>query len=64
MADDPMRRAPPERVTINLNESWEVDFWTKKFGVTRRTLEAAVRAAGQSARNVAKYLKDKKATRH
>jgi len=39
-----------------VNESWELKYWSDKFGVTPLQLKAAVKAAGTSAAAVKKHL--------
>ncbi len=56
MADDKTIRGPQDRTRINLSEDFEVRYWTKKFGVTKEQLEAAVKTAGSSAGAVAHIL--------
>jgi hypothetical protein len=46
MADDPNKRGPQDRIRININEDFEVEYWTKTLGVTRDQLKAAVAKAG------------------
>ena len=58
MPDDLDKREPQDRRTINLNEDWEVEYWSKKFNVTAEKLRAAVNAHGNSATEVRKQLKD------
>jgi hypothetical protein len=59
MADDKTKRAPQDASRINMNEEYEVRYWTQKFGVTKAQLAAAVKAAGVSAKAVEAYLKKK-----
>jgi hypothetical protein len=59
MADDKTKRAPQDASRINMNEDYEVRYWTQKFGVTKAQLAAAVKAAGVSAKAVAAYLNKK-----
>ena len=59
MADDKTKRAPQDDSRINLNEDYEVRYWTQKFGVTKEQLAAAVKAAGVSAQAVGAYLNKK-----
>ena len=47
----------PDRNTINLNEDYEVSYWTKELGVTKEELTEAVNKAGKSAQAVREYLK-------
>jgi hypothetical protein len=56
MADDKTLRGPQDRTRINLSEDYEVHYWTKKFGVTKEQLAAAVKTAGSSAGAVAHIL--------
>lgn len=57
MADDRSIRGPQDRSRINLNEGYEVQYWTKKFGVSEEKLRQAVERAGSSADAVEKALR-------
>jgi uncharacterized protein DUF3606 len=56
MADDLRNRGNQDRSRVNVNEKWEVEYWTKKWGVTRAQLVAAVKEVGVSAAALAKKL--------
>jgi hypothetical protein len=56
MADDKTNRGPQDASRINIHEDYEVAYWTKKFGVSKAELEAAVGKVGVSADAVAKEL--------
>ena len=56
MADDRTIRGPADRARINIHEDYEVKYWTHKFGVTAAQLQAAVRAVGPMAHDVARRL--------
>lgn len=56
MADDKKNRGPQDRSRVNLNEDYEVRYWTEKFGVTREQLAGAVKRAGSSSAAVAHAL--------
>jgi len=56
MADDKTLRAPQDSARIAMNEDYEVDYWTNKFGVSREGLQEAVDAVGNSASAVEHYL--------
>ncbi|MBX3219339.1 MAG: DUF3606 domain-containing protein [Labilithrix sp.] len=56
MADDLTIREPQDKTLINMNQTWEVNWWTKKFGCTKAQLQAAVDAVGNSAKKVQEYL--------
>ena len=49
MADDRTNRGEPDRSRINLQEDYERDYWSKKFGVSPEKLAQAVDAVGSSA---------------
>ncbi|MBS7231518.1 DUF3606 domain-containing protein [Flavobacterium psychroterrae] len=58
MSDDLNKKGSQDRSRININEDHEVTYWTKKFGVTKKQLEDAVKKAGStSADAVEKVLK-------
>ena len=57
MSDDLTRRRPEDPNKINVNQSWEIDYWTNKFGVDVATLKEAVSAVGQMVVDVEKWLK-------
>ena len=49
----------PDRDRINVNEDYELQDWSDKFGVTREELKNAVQAVGTMAKDVEAYLKKK-----
>jgi len=57
MSDDKSNRGPQDASRINVNEDYEVRYWTKKFGCTAEQLRAAVKAVGVSAKAVEAHLK-------
>lgn len=57
MADDKSKSGGQDRKRINLSEDYEVQDWSKKFGVTTDQLRAAVKAVGDQADAVEKHLK-------
>ena len=54
MSDDRTNRGQPDRSKINMNEDYEVKYWTRHFGVTREELQKIVDRVGNSAAAVAK----------
>jgi hypothetical protein len=52
MADDKTKQAA-DRNRIDVYEDYELRYWSKKFGVTKERLEAAVRKVGTNAEDVA-----------
>jgi hypothetical protein len=59
MADDKSKTGPADRTRVNVNEAYEVEYWSKKFGCTSAELKAAVKAVGVMAKDVEAYLKKK-----
>ena len=56
MADDRSIRGAADRSRINMQEDYEVRYWTEKWSVTREQLAAAVRAVGVMVKDVAAKL--------
>jgi hypothetical protein len=56
MADDKSNRGRQDASRINIHEDYEVACWTKKFGVRKAELEAAVKRVGVRDEAVAKEL--------
>ena len=46
MPDDKTKTGTADDVRINVKEAYEVQYWSKKFGVTEEELLDAVAAAG------------------
>src|SRR6185503_11032643 len=49
MSDNLKDRGPQDRSRINVNEDWELRYWTKELGVSEDRLRQAVQKAGVSA---------------
>lgn len=56
MPDNLNIRQPQDPTKINVNEDWEVRYWTNKWNVTREQLVAAVRRVGVQTKDVAREL--------
>ncbi len=56
MADNLKDRGPQDRSRINVNESWELQYWTEELGVSEDQLRDAVKNAGTSVEAVRKQL--------
>ncbi|MDQ1143059.1 DUF3606 domain-containing protein [Pedobacter agri] len=54
--DDKTKTGGADRIKININESYEVDYWANKFGVSKDKLKAAVQTVGTSAAEVEEFL--------
>ncbi len=58
MADDEKTRAPRDAFLISLEDDCEVEYWVKKFRVSKERLMEAVIAVDNSAANVGAYLNE------
>lgn len=56
MPDDPNKRGPQDRSRINVNEPWELRYWSEKLGVTADQLTEAVRQVGPNVEAVEQHL--------
>ena len=56
MTDDTSESRLGDRSKINLEEEWEVAFWTSRLGLTREQLAAIVKEAGPVVFDVMKKL--------
>ncbi|MGN6589678.1 MAG: DUF3606 domain-containing protein [Sphingomicrobium sp.] len=56
MVDNLQNRGPADRSRINVNEPWEVRWWTQELRVTETQLREAVRQVGVSAAAVRQRL--------
>jgi hypothetical protein len=60
MPDNKKLKGAPDRTRINVHEPYEVEYWTKKFGISSQQLRGAVKSVGVSAKNVKTYLDTKR----
>jgi hypothetical protein len=56
MPDDKMKTGRADDTRINVNESYELQYWSEKFGVTRDELRDAVKAVGPMVSDVRREL--------
>ena len=56
MADDKTKRGPADRTRINPSEDYEVDYWSKRFGVSREQLTHAIQRVGPMVADVQREL--------
>lgn len=54
--DDKKNTGSPDRDRINLQEDYEVQYWTKTLGVSAEELRRAVEAVGSTANAVRRHL--------
>lgn len=57
--DDKSKTGKGDDSRININESYELQYWSEKLNVSRDQLKEAVKAAGPNAADVERYLKQK-----
>jgi hypothetical protein len=57
MADNKSKRRPQDSSRINMNEDYEVSYWTRKLGVSREELKRATSKFGSIVARVRKGLK-------
>jgi hypothetical protein len=54
--DSLTKRDTPDRSKINMQESWEVKYWTRELGISQAELQKIVDKVGNSAAAVRKEL--------
>ncbi len=52
MADDPTKRRPQDAKRINVNEGYELRYWTQELGVSEQKLRETVQRVGPMASDV------------
>jgi hypothetical protein len=55
--DNKQNTGSPDRDRINVNEEYELQYWSERFNVSRDQLKEAVKASGTSVKDVEEYLK-------
>ncbi|NII53656.1 DUF3606 domain-containing protein [Luteibacter sp. SG786] len=60
MADDKSNRGQADRSRINVNEDYEVRYWTKEFGISEDALRDAVKRVGPMVDDVRAELRRKR----
>lgn len=53
---DKLNNNIPETNTINLNEQWQIDYWTELLGCTEAQLRSVIKLVGNSLNDVKKYF--------
>lgn len=56
MTDDKSKTGGPDRERINVNEDYELQYWTNALGVSADELREAVKAVGPTAAAVRQRL--------
>ena len=57
MPDDKNKTGKADDLRINVNEAYELNYWSKKFGCSEAELKKAVQAVGPMVKDVEKYVK-------
>lgn len=60
MSDDKLNRGPADAKRVNVNEQYEVRYWTKEFGISEDRLREAVKRVGVMADDVRAELRRKR----
>jgi hypothetical protein len=60
MTDSKKNIGKPDRNRISLSEDYEVQDWSKKFGVSAEELKKAVKKVGSNAKDVEAYFNNGK----
>lgn len=59
MSDDKTKTGPRDANRVSMSEDYEVQYWTKRFNVSRDQLQDAVREVGNGVDQVAEYFQRK-----
>lgn len=59
MTDDKTNRGPADAKRININEDYEIRYWTKEFGISEEQLRSAVKRVGVMVADVRADLRRK-----
>ena len=54
--DDLKKKGASDRTKINMNEAWEVDFWTHELAVSKDELQKVIDKVGNSSAAVRREL--------
>jgi hypothetical protein len=60
MSDDKKKRGPADASRVNVNESYEVRYWTERFQCTEQQLRDCVKSVGPMVKDVEACLAKKK----
>lgn len=56
MSDDTTRRGPADSSRINVDQAWELRYWSEELGVSEEELRRAVASVGPMANDVRRHL--------
>jgi hypothetical protein len=54
--DDKEQKGPQDAARVNVNEEYELDYWSKKFRVSKAAVIRAVSVVGVMAKDVSEFL--------
>lgn len=57
MSDNKNERGPRDSKRININEDYEVSYWTKTLGISKSELESIVKRVGVMVDDVRKAIR-------
>lgn len=57
MADNLKIRKPEDPTKINVNQTWELEFWSNQLGVSKAKVVNAVNKVGPQVSDVKRFLK-------
>lgn len=58
--DDLTRKRPEDPTKININQQWEIDYWTKELGISETKLIALVKKVGPEVSKIKEELRGEK----
>ena len=58
--DNLNRRVPEDPQKININQSWDVEYWTKELHISEKKLRALVAKVGVNVADVKKELQQER----
>ncbi len=58
--DDKNKKGPQDASRVNVNEDYELQYWSERFNITRDELKKAVAEAGPSVSALEEFLKRKR----
>ena len=56
MADDKKKRDFRDRTRINVNEDYELQYWSEELGVSKEEVREAVEKVGESVERVREFV--------
>ncbi len=62
MADNPKDRQPQDAQRVNIDQNYELQYWSQKFGVSPEQLKRVVARVGPMADNVERAITESKST--